>query len=456
MLDVLIVSANQERMPDPVPPLGATYIAAAVRAAGHRVEIYDACFAKDRGAGELAAKLDLLKPAVVGLSIRNVDNVAYPRAVSYLPVYEEFVRVIRQHAPKAKLVMGGSAFTLFPEEFIERLGADFGVVGEGEKLFVRLLDDLDRFGEPKEAFPALRGPKKNLLYAGNLKDLDAPVLPARDLIDLARYYREGGSANLQTKRGCVYKCSYCTYPALEGTHVREREPRAVVDEIEEVRAKHGIEYFFFVDNVFNFPPSHAAAVCEELIRREVKISWTAYVTPAGCSRELLGLMARSGCKSIDFGTDAASDSMLRAYQKPFRVKEVLDVSAGCHELGIKFNHSLILGGPTETWETVHETVENIHRSKPTAVIAVMGVRLYRDTAVSELAIAEGLVTREQIGLAPLFYVSEEVREGLPDYLAKVSEEHKNWVVPGLMKKLNERYFERVRAKGVKGPLWELL
>ncbi|MHB8879737.1 MAG: B12-binding domain-containing radical SAM protein, partial [Myxococcaceae bacterium] len=414
--------------------------------------IYDACFAKERFAEELAARLDERCPAVIGLSIRNVDNVAYPRAVSYLPMYEALVKVVRERAPAAKLVVGGSAFTLFPEEFIERLGADYGVVGEGEKLFVRLLEHLEHPGEPLE----LRGPKKNLLYAGESKDLDANVLPARDLVDLPRYYREGGSANLQTKRGCVYKCGYCTYPVLEGTHVREREPRAVVDEIEEVRARHGVEYFFFVDNVFNFPVAHAEAICEELLRRQVKISWTAYVTPAGCTPELIALMARSGCKSVDFGTDAASDLMLRSYQKPFRVKDVLAVSGWCHDAKVKFNHSLILGGPGETWATVHETVENIHASKPTAVIAVMGVRLYRNTAVAELAVKEGLVTPEQIGITPLFYVSEEVREGLPEYLGKLSDEHKNWVVPGLMKKLNERFFERVRAKGVKGPLWEML
>jgi hypothetical protein len=242
---------------------------------------------------------------------------------------------------------------------------------------------------------------------------------------------------------------------LEGDQVRARDPVQVVDEIERAKREWEIDFFFFVDNVFNYPVEHAAAVCEEILRRGLALRWTAYVTPALCTRELFELMRRSGCQSMDFGTDCFSDPQLRRMGKSFDVEQVFRVSRWCRELGIKFNHSLIFGGPGESWETVEETVRNTLESRPNAVIAILGVRLYRDTPMARYVISRGLVTREQIGIKPMFFISEEVRDGIVPYLAEVAERYRNWIVPGLRKGMNERFFQRVRSRGVKGPLWEL-
>lgn len=450
MKRVLVIAANQERMPDPIPPIGAAYIAAAVRRHGHVTRIFDACFSKDYAA-ELASAIDEFRPEVIGLSIRNVDNVAFPNVTCYLDRYRRIVDVCRAEAPDATLFIGGSAFSLFPEEFVEKLDVDYGIVGEGETVFCTMVNELDQHGAVQGDYADARG----IVFPGKIADLDAGVPPALDLLEIHRYFAEGGSVNIQTKRGCVYKCIYCTYPVLEGNAVRMREPELVVDEVERAKKDHGVDFFFFVDNVFNYPVSHAREICEELLRRGSNIRWTAYVSPARCTRELFELMKRSGCQSMDLGTDAFSDPQLRRMGKSFDVAQIFDVSQWCRELEIKFNHSLIFGGPGEDWDTVAETVENTVRSKANAVIAILGVRLYRDTPMANYVIERGLVTREQIGIAPMFFISEEVREGLVDYMGEVSGRYRNWIVPGIRKNLNERYFQRVRARGVKGPLWEL-
>ncbi|MCA8961056.1 MAG: cobalamin-dependent protein [Planctomycetes bacterium] len=447
---VLLVAANQERMPDPIPPIGAAYIGAAVRARGHITQIFDACFAQDYAA-ELADSIRAFRPDIVGLSIRNVDNVAFPNVTCYLDRYQKMVAVIRRESPDAVLFVGGSAFSLFPEEFIEKLGVDYGVVGEGENVFVAMVDEIDRHGQVVGDYADDRG----LVLPGRVENLDAGVSPALDLLDVSRYFAEGGSVNIQTRRGCVYKCTYCTYPVLEGRKVRTREPALVVDEIEEAQRRHGVDFFFFVDNVFNFPVAHSAEICEEIIRRGLRIRWTAYVTPAKSTLELFELMKRSGCQSMDFGTDAFSDPMLESLGKSFDVDQVFRVAEWCHELGIRFNHSLIFGGPGESWETVRETVENTVRSRANAVIAIIGLRLYRDTPLAEYCISRGLTTREQIGITPMFFISEEVRDGITEYLSEVASTYGNWIVPGVKKNMNERYFKRVRRRGVRGPLWEL-
>ncbi len=451
MQRVLLVAANQERMPDPIPPIGAAYIGAATRARGHVTKIYDACFAVDYGV-ELTAAIQEFKPDIIGLSIRNVDNVAFPNVTCYLDRYQKMVGICRAEAPDATLFVGGSAFSLFPEEFIEKLGVDYGVVGEGENVFVEMVDEIDKHGKVIGDYADETG----LVLPGQVKDLDAGLSPALDLLDVSRYFAEGGSINIQTRRGCVYKCSYCTYPVLEGNKVRMREPELVVDEIEEAQKKHGVDFFFFVDNVFNFPVKHSVEICEEIIRRDLNIRWTAYVTPAKSTRELFEVMKRSGCQSMDFGTDAFSNPMLKSLQKSFDVDQVFRVTEWCHDLDIRFNHSLILGGPGETWETLKETVENTVKSKANAVIAIIGLRLYRDTPLAKYVIERGLTTREQIGITPMFYISEEVRDGITEYLSEVATTYNNWIVPGVKKNMNERYFKRVRRRGVRGPLWELL
>lgn len=446
-----MIAANQERMPDPIPPIGAAYIAAAARQAGHITKIYDACFAKEQYAEEVAAEIEEFQPQIIGLSIRNVDNVAFPNVTCYLDRYQKIVDACRKNAPEATLFIGGSAFSLFPEEFAKKLDIDYGIVGEGENVFVTMINEIDKHGKVVGDYVDAN----KVVFPGKVANLDAAVDPARDLLDISRYFSEGGSINIQTKRGCVYKCIYCTYPVLEGNTVRMREPELVVDEIERAVTKHGVDFFFFVDNVFNYPAEHCEAICREILRRKLKVRWTAYVTPANCTREMFELMKESGCQSMDFGTDCFSDPQLKRMGKSFTSDQIFKVSDWCKELDVKFNHSLIIGGPGESWETLEETVENTIRSEANAVIAIIGVRLYRDTAMAQYAISRGLVTREQIGITPMFFISDEIRDGVVDYLADVAKRYRNWIVPGIKAGMNQRFFQRVRSRGIKGPLWEL-
>ncbi|MBN1443571.1 MAG: cobalamin-dependent protein, partial [Planctomycetes bacterium] len=434
----------------PVPPLGAAFVAAAVRERGHDARILDLCFHREPEA-VLAATLRSFAPDVVGISIRNVDNVAFPRVKSYLEGYRAVARICREHAPRAAIFVGGSAFSLFPEEFMEELEADFGVVGEGETAFADMVDEIDRSGRVTSPFADRRG-----IVRGSISRTGAGgVSPAFDLLDVARYFREGGSVNIQTKRGCPFRCVYCSYPLLEGSQVRERDPALVVDEIEANHRAHGVDAFHFVDNIFNVPAGQAAAVCDEICRRGLKIRWTAHVTPAGCTREILDRMRRSGCRSADFGTDSFCDEQLARLGKSFDAAQIFRVADWCRELGLRHSHSLIFGGPGETWETVRETVENTARSRPNAVIATIGVRLYRGTPIAEDLIARGLIDRGQIGIAPVFFISESVRDGIVEYLEAVAGRLANWILPGTGKNMNERFFQRVRSRGIRGPLWEL-
>src|SRR5881628_3011910 len=123
---VLLVSANQERSPDPVAPLGVCYVATAVADAGHEVRVLDLCFSEDPAA-DVRAAVAAQRPEAIGISLRNVDNCAYPDTVCYLPHYRAVVEACRA-ASDAPIVLGGSAFTTFPA-LLARLAAGAGAHG---------------------------------------------------------------------------------------------------------------------------------------------------------------------------------------------------------------------------------------------------------------------------------------------------------------------------------------
>ena len=446
-MKLLLVNTNQARMPDPVPPIGLSYLASAVREAGHACTVFDLTF-RPAYEDELKAYLRDTRPELIGLSLRNVDNTAYPKTVSFIEGFQEVVRICREASPQTPIVLGGPAFSLFPEQLLEKLGADYGVPGEGEIAFLDLLQALQDGHPPTEKILHPKGGRQV-----NLNGL----VPSWDLFETDRYFREGGSLNIQTKRGCRYKCSYCSYPLLEGSAVRQRDPVKVVDEMELCLEQHGIDYFFFVDNVFNYPRAHGIAICHEILKRRLDIRWTAYTSPGVVDAEMFAIYKEAGCDALDFGSDSMSQVGLSSMSKWFTVTKIKDATRWCCENEIQISHSLIFGPPGETRESVEETIANVHECAPDVVIAMIGVRIYPHTPLARRLVKKGWIKEKDIGLEPVFYIEDALREYLFERLQEEARKHHNWILPGFSKRMNHpMLFERLRAKGNKGPMWKMI
>ena len=454
---ILLVSANQERSPDPVAPLGLCYVATAAADAGHDVETLDLCFSTDVEM-DVAAAIDSHRPQVIGLSLRNVDNCAYPDTVSYLPHYRRVVAACRA-ASDAPLVLGGSAFTTMPDFYLPALAVPWGVVGEGEAAFPALLARLAAGAAAADvggvaAWDAATG-RVSVTAPAWLPCLDA-VRADRRWMDARHYFERGGMGNLQTKRGCHYKCTFCAYPVIEGRGMRLRDPARIAAEVTTLLDTHGIDQFFVVDSVFNAPRGYAERVCTALLPVGRRIRWSCFVTPGNFSAELLDLMVAAGCQSIDFGTDAASPTTLRAFRKSFNVDDVLAASALCRERGVPFCHSLVFGGEGETWDTVAETIAVMDQCRPTAVTAMCGVRVYPETPLAQALIARGEVPDVSALHEPYFYFAPAVREGLAEGVAAAAAERGNWLLPGHKVNDEEALFASLRGRGLKGDLWRFV
>lgn len=439
-MKVLLISPNREQLPDPVFPLGLAYVASSLRQRNHEVHVLDLCFSTD-SERDVRETVSSFRPDVAGISLRNVDDVAYPKRHSYLNEYHEVLSLVRRYTD-IPVVLGGSGFTIMPEAFMEALKADYGVAGEGEQAFPELLE---RIGQGRL--------KKGKVFraAARVRDMDRTV-PDRGFFDCASYYRFGGMLNIQTKRGCSFRCIYCTYPQIEGRRVRLRDPRAVADEIEKTGTQAGAQHFFIVDSIFNYPVSHAEAVCDEIIGRGLDISWSCYANPAFMTDSLAERMTRAGCTGIEFGTDSLVDEGLSAMGKNFSFETVKKASAICRNHRLKFCHFIFIGGPGDDGERVRLSLERLDTLDPDAAVLMAGIRIFPKTALAVRAREEFGIS--EIGLEPVFYISRGVRD-----ISKISEEiskRRNWVMPGLEINMHLRLQKKLREHGIKGALWEEL
>lgn len=446
---LLLVSANRERSPYPVFPIGLAYLAGPLARAGHVLELIDLCFAAEPAA-ELADALARCRPDAILVSIRNMDNVTWPGSRSYLEGVREAVAVCSGQGP---VILGGSGFSLMPAELLASLGGDIGVVGEGEEVIFPLLAALAQ-GVSPAGLPGV-------LVRGETSW--TPPLPVREigrpdrtLFPLSRYCREGGMANLQTKRGCPFGCVYCTYPLLEGTRIRLRPVADVIAEIRELSELHSVEYLYFVDDIFNYPPEYALELCRAMTGAGVKVNWSAFINPQFVTARLMEAMVAAGCDAVEYGSDSGSAAMLRSLGKSFTVADIRSASVLCHERGVDFAHYILFGGPGETVATIDETFALMDEVDPTVVIAMTGIRIFPGTALHGQAISDGIITAQTPLLAPTFYISPPLRETLAGLVTERAVARRNWVAPGLEINMSDAMLEALRSFPVRGPLWKLM
>jgi hypothetical protein len=135
---------------------------------------------------------------------------------------------------------------------------------------------------------------------------------------------------------------------------------------------------------------------------------------------------------------------------------VARTNAHCLKAGLRVCHTVIFGAPGETEASVRASCEALRAMRPTAVVAMTGVRLYPGTPLTLQLTAEGRIRPGEVGLQPFFYVEPAVRDFLPAYLQQRALAAGNWVLPGLSPPLLPASQRLLRALGISGPLWRLL
>jgi radical SAM superfamily enzyme YgiQ (UPF0313 family) len=391
---VLLVHANPFQRVTPVPAYGLERLRTAAESVGAHVEIVDPYLVSVDPHAAARAAVERVRPDVIGLGVRIVDDcivvdrlearVDEPIDVSFLlPEVRELRRELGAAAPDAVFVAGGAGFSACPQECLEYLEVEWGVVGAGEEALAAICE-----GRPFEQIPGLvrRGGKQGI--AAYHLGFGGPA--RRDPL-----YAPANSFPVRTRIGCAMQCAYCTAANLGRRHAND-DLRAVLDEIEETviaTKERGIGRIplFFADDEFNLPDErHAISVLRGIVERGLAeaVTWRAYFNPTPFSDKLAQLVRETNGR-VSITVDSAAEKVLAEAQKPFRRRHLDALVELLVRQGVPADLGLIFGLPGETEETVAETVEFVRALPREIEVAYStGARVYPHTPLARLAVKE--------------------------------------------------------------------
>ncbi|MFP4349378.1 MAG: B12-binding domain-containing radical SAM protein [Desulfococcaceae bacterium] len=425
---VLLISANTEQINMPVLPLGMACVAAAVQNAGHEVQTVNLMARRTDIREYLDAAVAGFGPDLIGVSVRNIDDQTMAPPHFLLDSVKPVIEAIRS-LTDVPILLGGAGYSIFPQSALAYLGADLGIRGEGEQILPLLLNRLEKKA-PVEDLPGVftrrgdGGDPPNAIE--HLETFPLP-LPNVHLHLPEAFAGEEIWMPFQTRRGCAMDCSYCSTAAIEGRRLRKRPPEQSIDNLARF-VDAGFGRFFFVDNTFNLPPAYAEAICDEIIRRSLKIEWRCIFYPRRTEERLIEKMARAGCVELSLGFESGSEKILKNLNKKFTPEAVRRVSALIKRHGIRQMGFLLLGGPGETRETVLESLEFADSLNLDSVKVTQGIRIYPHTRLAKTALAEGIIDSEDDLLHPTFHMAPGLKEWLRRTVKEWAADRPHWMV----------------------------
>jgi hypothetical protein len=388
---VLLVHANPFQRVTPVPAYGLERLRTAIEPTGAEVELIDPYLVSDDPLGFAREATRRFGPDLIGLGIRIIDDCIVvdrldapadePIDVSFLlPEIRELRRALGEAAPEALFVAGGAGFSACPQECLEYLGVEYGVVGAGEEAMARLCSDTSWDQVP------------GLVRRGQAQGIGAYHLGFGRPTLREPLYAPANAFPVRTRIGCAMQCVYCTAANLGRQHAND-ELSAVVDEVERAVAgarERGVGRvtIFFADDEFNLPDErHPIAVLQGILERGLikHLTWRAYFNPTPFSAEFADLVRETN-GHVSITVDSAADALLATAQKPFRRRHLDDLIALLSEHGVSADLGLIFGLPGETEETIAETIDFV-RSLPDSIEVVYsaGARVYPHTPLAQIA-----------------------------------------------------------------------
>lgn len=367
-----------------LPPLGIAYIAAVLEEAGHAVKILDCC-ALNLRESELAREAADFKPELAGITAMSST------------LWGALAAARAAKEAGAVTVLGGPQLSAYPRETLSHRCVDFGVNGEGEAVMAELARALEK----KDRVDAIRGLifRKEGAVCVNApavaEDIDSLPFPAYHLLPMKRYDSIIGRSPVSTmisSRGCPYQCSFC-FKQPADMRVRFRSPRKVVDEMAYLAEKFGIREVMFYDDAMMSNRGHVAGICEEILRRGLKIAWETPGRVDNVDRPLLELMRRAGCIRLRYGVESGDENILGLMNKKIDLGRVREAFRSTKDAGIETFAYFMIGYAHETEETMRATIDFAVALDPDLVMFTVATP-YPGTPLYELAMREKVIEND--------------------------------------------------------------
>lgn len=287
--------------------------------------------------------------------VENSDVVCISTITCTAPrAYKIADRVRQKGIP---VVIGGPHTSFLPEEALEH--ADYVVRGEGDVTLPELINYLEK-GIPKITSIAglsyrdrdgsvMNNPPRPLI-----ENLD--VLPEPDF-ELVYNWQPSRTYPISASRGCPFNCRFCCVIQMFGRKYRFKSVEATLRELKHV---HSISKAskFFVDDNFAANRRQTKELLRALIAEGITSKWSAQVrVDVAEDRELMRLMADSGCDTLHIGFESVNPETLEAYNKKQDIDEIVNCIKTVRDHGIEIHGMFVLGADTDTVDTIKETAD---------------------------------------------------------------------------------------------------
>jgi len=194
-----------------------------------------------------------------------------------------------------------------------------------------------------------------------IEDLDGLPYVDREDFKIERYQQAFFSgkktALIIASRGCPHRCSFCLWPeTFLGHKFRARSPKNIVDEIEYLIKNYGVDELYFDDDTFIMNKDFVGTVCNEILKRDIKIKWKCMGRVNGVDSETLRLMKKAGCNEVFYGFESGSQKILDSVDKGIKKEDSINAVKMTRKAGITAGGSFVVGTPEESKETIKETI----------------------------------------------------------------------------------------------------
>lgn len=336
-----------------LPPTGLMYVASSLINAGHSVKIIDA-EVDDLGLPQIMKEIMKFNPDVVGTGATTPDFCFANR----------ILKETKDALHETITIIGGAHATALPTDvLIENNHIDFVVRYEGEITTTELINALENGKDIKNiGGVSYRNKDGEIRHNPNreLVDVDEIPWPARDLLDQKKYlYPAPGKGmctvtTVQASRGCPYRCAFCY--RMFGHKVRFRTTKLVADEIEYCVNNYNVKFIYFIDDTFTLIKRRVIELCDEIMHREIDITWFCLARADTLDTELLSKMKKAGCVKISMGVESGNQRILDGINKGTTLQQYTKGYRLLKRFGFETRGSFILGLPHETIETIMQTI----------------------------------------------------------------------------------------------------
>jgi radical SAM superfamily enzyme YgiQ (UPF0313 family) len=365
----LLYDQKQRRKMQPYRPLGTLYAAAALRAAGFSVALFDSMLINPDE--EFAAVFAKHTPRVVVIYEDDFNFLTKMCLTRMREVAWNIAGVANKNS--VPVIAHGSDATDHPEMFL-RNGAEYVLRGEAEQTLVELcsaliskkqigdLDGLVRLNGHGQVVYSSRKISKNPAW-------DVLPQPPLDLTDFSPY-REAWksvhgyfSVNMVASRGCPYQCNWCAKP-ISGNKFHLRPVDVVAEEMRQLKFEAGAEHIWFGDDVFALNHRWMAEFAAEVKARDAVLPFKIQSRADLMTESTVAALKAAGCDEVWMGVESGSQKILDAMNKGLRLSSVNAARERLRKAGIRACYFLQFGYPGEKWKELQETISFVRRTRP--------------------------------------------------------------------------------------------